>query len=293
MREERGAKQFELVLKALSHCVSVKSLLMVHEKSFARIAKADQILLRLKNPPAALKGPSAMLSGKFPFSVSERLQTQGADYGEIVFFFQKRGSAPPRAFTSAIAEALAGCLCRIKQREGLQKAKSEWDSIFDSLPGPVFVINESGAVLKANSACGRLEKGLFKKDILKELAKHGAQSPFNESFFYKTEKGSSVQAKLSSFVILNRRFFVVMPSSASQEEEPQASLMDKENELGFIRASIAHELSGPLTGIKALLHIIERKGIARHAPDKARKLKAAVERASCGLLKSSVKEREL
>ena len=282
-----------LSLKAISGFIDPKDLILMTEKSFAGLCNADYIVLRLQNPPPALKTLPSTPPEKLRFSIAEPLKAHNSYYGKLLFFFNKKG-AVPLSFAKAAAEALSSSLYCMERRRKLQALQEKWSVIFDSFSRPVCITDESGAVLKSNSAFRELAKedSSFPKIALKTA---GSKSPSISSFessLHKTRSGQFIESQSFSLMLKGRRFFIIMASNVRRETYLQKRLtqLEREGELGFIQGSIAHELNNPLSGMKTLLHIIEQKGLKKEAEGAVRELGARIE--SClqtveSLLKAS------
>ena len=220
--------------------------------------------------------PKVKKPSVWPFQFKAPLIFKGNDYGHIRFYGSQKIPQAQRNFLKKISSFIAPALYFISAREKLNSIKRQWLDTFDSFPQAFCITDPQFQILHSNQAFQKLfQKN--RKDLL-------GQKLFESfpSFFKKP----NIKKKLSSFILegldkqknpdkvhweissrelylkteqISVRIFLIKDISKEIQLSSKISNTKKEQEIGWIKGSLAHELNNPITGIKLLLSVMEKE----------------------------------
>ena len=213
------------------------------------------------------------------------LEHAGRDFGFLTFYSYKLFSAGKKKRLQSFAEASAAALYFIETKIKQKNLKRQWNGAFDSFYRALCITDEKFKIIRANRAFSRLT-GLSKKELFRRAAFHCLHVPEKDlapSGFTlsRTINNRRLEIRSSRLILEEDRFILLMASDVTEESrlQEQLSLKARERELGFIRGSIAHELNSPLTGMSALLHLIETEPSSALMPKETqKKIRTALDR---------------
>ena len=242
----------------------------------------------------------------FPHSASCPLIHKGKNYGNLIFSsLQKTGQAKKRLLEK-IARAAASAIHFTANKQEMEIKKGQWEAVFDSVHQALCITDDRFRALRANRAFARLA-GKSKREIFGKSALDlfsfgkdfsGPGGPGQEAALASFEgpalvRGKSQGRKLFWKVsaqpvsLKNERIplklLLIEDVSREINMEEALSRQARDRELGFIKGSLAHELNSPLSGIKALIHVIEAEAAdglkgAPQVRESAEEIKRALDR---------------
>ncbi len=222
----------------------------------------------------------------WPFQLSCPLSCPAGCYGELIFFSSQKFPESKKKLLKKITSFTASALYFIENKEKMEVIKREWGGAFDSFPQAFCITDKNFKIIRVNQSfqkISRTEKAsLFAKNLFEVLPVSAQKLPQKDkggSFLAQGEKNGQKLCLEISFkpLFLKKEkiqtyLFLIKDVSAEMEIEAKLSAQAKERELGLIKGSLAHELNNPISGVKALLDIVERQ-ISQKAPSAKEDLK--------------------
>ena len=206
----------------------------------------------------------------FPFRLSQSLRYQNRFYGEVVFYSHKKFSQAKKSFLEKLSLSLSTALFFIEQNQRASLIKNQWREIFNSFPQSFCITNEQFQIIRCNQAFQKLfaksKEEVFFQNLFKlfpfKFPKTFTRKPSslivkgeNDKVYWKI-----VCQKLYLKEETNRSFlFLIKDISTEMEFETKISAQSKNQEIGWMKGSLAHELNNPIAGIKTLISVIERE----------------------------------
>ena len=247
----------------------------------------------------------SLIPSLIPFSCP--LKRENSFYGNLLFFSSQGFSKGKKTFCETIAFYSSCALYFIEKSEKAKAVGRDWGGAFDSFSQAFCITDENFHVILFNRSFQKLgenTKDLIGKNFFQFLS-IPPNIPEKESVWLvkrkgdkadqrKDDQGKDDQGKDEFCLEISRKslflkrdkiqtfLFLVKDVTQERKLEDQLSHQAKERELGLIKAGIAHELNNPLSGIKILLNIMERK-LSSHSPlckDSLREMNEAVDRCS-------------
>ena len=206
-----------------------------------------------------------------PFKYTCLLTFKTKDYGSLSFYSSKKITQRKKSFLNKISSFIASTLYSIENKEKISHIKGQWISAFDSFLQAFCITDKNFNIIRCNQAFQKLfqtnkkcrQKNLFK--IFPFLIKKPEILEKEGSFLIQGEKNSQEIYWEVSFQTLylkkeNSKTFLFLIKDITEEMKIESLLSNqaKEQELGLIKGSLAHELNNPIAGIKALLGVIEK-----------------------------------
>ena len=259
-------------LECLYRLKSLENLTLLKQERFLKICGLTDLSLHLRT--CSQNQTKETLNGdkQTHFQLSQTLQFKDFCYGEIVFYSNKKFSKAQKSFLEKLSLSLASTLFFILQNQKTSLIEQQWGEIFNSFPQAFCITNDQFQIIRCNQAFQTLfdkkkEKGcsqtlfdLFPIPI--KIPKTFKRKPF--SFIAKAENYKVYWKIVCKKLYLKKEtsqsfLFLIKDISAEMEFESKISVQSKNQEMGWMKGSLAHELNNPITGIKLLISIIENE----------------------------------
>lgn len=259
--------------KALEHLYKIKSLKdlpRLKQESFLKSLGLDDLSLQIAEQTGYLD--LSKPSHGFSFQQSQTLQFQNKIYGEVVFYSHKNFSKVKRAFLEKLSLSLSAALFFIEENQKASLIESQWQRIFNSFPQSFCITNEALQIILCNQAFrqlfGKTKEELLFQNLFKlfpvpvKIPKTFKKKP--SSFIAKGENEKTHWKIACQKLYLKKEsgpcyLFLIKDVSAEMEIEAKISSQSKNQEIGWMKGSLAHELNNPITGVKLLISIIENE----------------------------------
>ena len=248
----------------------LEDLLKLKSKEFLSLCDVQNIDWDF-NPEYLKKSVLTKKSEKlWPFQYTASLIFKTKDYGEFNFYSSQKITQRKKTFLKKISSFIASTLYSIENKEKISNIKKQWVNTFDSFFQAFCITDKSFNIIHSNQAFQKLFQ--TKKSSLKSLLEifpfpiqKIKQEEQESSFLTLVEKNNEKKYWEVSFKTLylqreNSKAMLFLIKDVSEEIKIKSQLSNqaKEQELGLIKGSLAHELNNPIAGIKALLSIIEK-----------------------------------
>ncbi|MBC6415120.1 MAG: PAS domain-containing protein [Bdellovibrionales bacterium] len=210
----------------------------------------------------------------YPFQYIQNLEFKGFCYGKIEFYSHKKILKSKKTFLNSIVLSLSSSLYFIDRNQNFQTIKKQWRNIFNSFSQAFCITNEKFEIIRCNQAFEKLfckkKEDLFFKNLFQQFPFPLKIPPFffkkPSSFIARSKKENQpVYWEISCEKIYLQtehiQIFLFLVKDISQEIkwEAKISAQSQEQEIGWMKGSLAHELNNPIAGIKILLSVIERE----------------------------------
>ena len=263
-------------LEVLYQIKSLEELNLLKTESFLKSCAISDLSLHLEwNQPVNDLNQSLRqepLSSQNLFQYSQTLCYQGQIYGSIVFYSHKKFSGKKKSFLEKLSHSLSITLFFIQENQKKNEIKNQWKDIFNSFPQAFCVTNESFQIIRCNQAFQQLfaksKKEIFFQNLFQlfpvpvKIPKTFKKKPC--SFIARGEDDTMYWKIVCQKLFLKREssesfLFLITDISSEISLEAQISSQSKNQEIGLMKGSLAHELNNPITGIKLLISIIENE----------------------------------
>ena len=266
-------------LEYLYKIKSFEDLALLKQESFSKICRIDDLSINLNQSNSFLSSQNkenGFLSSEnqlsYPFHLSQSLQYQSRSYGELVFYSHKRFSQAKKSLLGKLSLSLSAKLFFIEKKEKAIFIKNQWREIFNSFPQAFCVTNNQFQIIRCNPAFKKLfrknKQNIFSQNLFKlfpvpvKIPKSFIKKP--SSFIAKGENHKIYWEITCKKLYLrgeaNKSFlFLIKDISSEMEFEAKISSQSKNQEIGWMKGSLAHELNNPITGIKLLISIIKNE----------------------------------
>ena len=210
----------------------------------------------------------------YPFQFSQVLCFKDVCYGEVTFYSHKKILKDRQAFLKQAALSLSSCFRFIENNQKASRIKKQWAEVFHSFSQAFCVTNEAFQIIRCNQAFEKLfckkKKDLASQSLFQLFPFPVKTPPFffekPSSFIAQAEKeGRKIYWEIACKNLYlqkeQTRILLFLIKDVSQEMEISAkiSAQSKEQEVGWMKGSLAHELNNPITGIKILLSVMEKE----------------------------------
>ncbi len=208
-----------------------------------------------------------------PYWFKCSLEYQNIHYGYLTFISSRKISQTKKNFLKKVTYFIASSLYFIQNKKKLENTKHEWELTFDSFYQPLCITDQNFRILRTNKSFCQLLNITKKKCAtvnflqifpftikeppkdLKEYSWVSHNSP--------NEKDLSFKFSIRTIFLKNEKipFKLILVKDITKEFKMEKMIAQKakNKDLGLIKGSIAHELNNPISGIKTLLYIIEKK----------------------------------
>ena len=266
-------KNLYTALLFINNLYKLEDLLLLKQEEFLKICEVQAIDWSFS--PQWLKTDLPLKTEKnlWPFQYTNSLIFKTKNYGELTFYSSQKFSQSKKKFLKKISSFLAVILYSIEDKEKVSNIKKQWVETFDSFYQAFCITDKNFNIIHANQAFQQLfqrnKKDLLCKNLFKifpfpikhleNIEREGsllAQGENNNKKIYWEVSFKTLYLKKENSKVL---LFLIKNVSKEMEISAQLSQRAKEQEIGLIKASLAHELNNPIAGIKALLTVIEKE----------------------------------
>ncbi|MCY4321676.1 MAG: hypothetical protein OXC37_04670 [Bdellovibrionaceae bacterium] len=208
----------------------------------------------------------------WPFQYTIPLIFKTKNYGEIIFYSSQKLTQRKKNFLKKVSSFISSILFSIENKENLSHIKKQWVNTFDSFSQAFCITDKDFKIIRSNQAFQKLFKknknecthenifNIFpffidKPELIEKEGSFLAQGEINKEKIYWEVSFKTLYLKKES-----SKAFLFLINNVTEEMKMESLLAHqaKEQELGLIKGSLAHELNNPIAGIKALLSVIER-----------------------------------
>ena len=201
---------------------------------------------------------------------SQKLEYQNQNYGSLIFYSPKKISQKKKIFLEKISLSVSATLSFLEKKQKASLIKHQWESLFNAFPQAFCVTNQKIQIIRSNQAFKKLFKkshqDIFLQKLFKLLPVKVPKSFIKRpSSFIATEENHEIYWEITCKEIhlkgeSHKSFlFLIKDISASMEIEAKISSQSKNQEIGLMKGSLAHELNNPITGIKLLISVLEKE----------------------------------
>ena len=261
-------------LETLYQIQSLEELKLLKKESFLKSCAISDLSLHLKGNQTLDKLDQSLSQKDLPslFQHSQALCYQTQSYGSIVFYSHKNFSKNKKTFLEKLSHSLSITLFFIQENQKTNGIKNQWKDIFNSFPQAFCVTNETFQIIRCNQAFQKLfaksKKDIFFQNLFQlfpvpvKIPKTFKKKP--SSFIARGEEEHVYWKMVCQKLFLkgeSHESFLFLITDISKEIglEAQISSQSKNQEIGLMKGSLAHELNNPITGIKLLISIIENE----------------------------------
>lgn len=186
-------------------------------------------------------------------------------YGELIFILPKITKSHCR-FLNKVSAAVSSSLYFMQNKKNLKTFRNQWEFTFDSFHKAFCITDSHFHILKFNKAFTKFifhsNKAIgsnFFNNFLFSIKPHSKDGLWIEHGFHNNNE-MGLEFSLKTIYLKNERLPVklIQVTDVTEKIKMQKKIekQSRQKELGFIKASVAHELNNPLAGIKMLLHLI-------------------------------------
>ena len=254
----------------INNLYDLKDILSLKSKEFLKLCEVQAIDWHFE--AQWLKADFLMKKEKqnWPFQYTTSLIFKTENYGDFSFYSSQKITQRKKNFLKKISSFITSTLYSIENKEKISHIKQQWVNTFDSFFQAFCITDKDFKIIHSNQAFQQLFQtnkkcihvNLFKifPFLIKKpeaLEKEGsflAQGEKNNKKIYWEVSFKTLYLKKESSKAL---LFLIKDITEEMKIESQLSNQAKEQELGLIKGSLAHELNNPIAGIKALLSVIE------------------------------------
>ena len=257
----------------INNLYSLEDLLHLKSKEFLKLCDVKAIAWDFS--AQWLKTDFLMKKEKnlWPFQYKNPLLFKTKSYGEISFHSSQKFSQSKKNFLKKISSFFASTLYSIENKEKISHIKRQWVNTFDSFCQAFCITDKDFNIIRSNQAFQQLlqkdKKDCIRKNLFKifpfsikkpeKIEKEGSFLAYGEKndtkIYWEVSFKTLYLRKENSKALL----FLIKNVSEEMKIESQLSNQAKEQELGLIKGSLAHELNNPIAGMKALLAVIEKE----------------------------------
>jgi len=233
-------------------------------------------------PPGLLESEVSEAKARWPAAVVWSV----SETAKLVESWRSGSVAEPAAQYLACEGILQQALLKLVPKEDgvsleerVLRAKQEFESLFDSIPDPIFVVSDSLVIARANKAffgkAGKPASEVLGRHCVEVL--HGILQPWSECLLARVLKtpqafrwqmpdvalGETFECTTFPVVLAGNTMGVAHHLRAVLPAERQAEgsvAPDKLGMFGRLAASIAHELNNPLGAVLGFAEILENSG---------------------------------
>ena len=271
-------------LESLYRLKSLNDLALLKEESFLKSCgladlslqlethQPDQQILNSQKREAVFEKEPAPVQDQTLFEFEQALRYQNRSFGKVVFYSHKKLSKSKKSFLEKLSLSLSAALYFIEQNQRANWIGSQWREIFNSFPLAFCITNEQFQIIRCNQAFQKLfvksKEEVFFQNLFKlfpvpvKIPKTWTKKP--SSFIAKGEDDKVYWRIVCQKLYLKKEvsqsfLFLIKDISPEMEFEAKISAQSKNQEMGWMKGSLAHELNNPITGIKLLISVIEKE----------------------------------
>lgn len=212
----------------------------------------------------------------YSFCFSCSLNYKSHFYGKVLFFSSRRFLQTQKRFLKKISDFISAALYFIENKEKSNRIKEQWGGVFDSFSQAFCITNTDLQIIKFNESFQKIskinKKQLFKKNLLNifSISKSLLKIKDQETSFILTETQTCWKVSCKSLFLKKQQIpsllFLITDITQEIKMAKKLQMKSKEQEMGFIVGSIAHELNNPIAGMQMLLEVLDQK-ISKNNPD--------------------------
>ena len=280
MRKNKAIKHNNNLLKEklysaflfINNLYNVEDLLHLKSKEFLKLCEVQAIDWSFSAPWLKTDFLIKKEQNLWPFQYTTPILFKTESYGEFNFYSSQKITQRKKNFLKKISSFIASSLYSIENKEKLSHIKKQWVNTFDAFCQAFCITDKDFNIIRFNQAFQKLfqrskkdcsRKNLFKifpfqikqPEVLEKEGFFLAQGETNNKKIYLEVSFKTLFLKKENSKAL---LFLIKNITEEMKIESQLSHPAKEQELGLIKGSLAHELNNPIAGIKALLSVIEK-----------------------------------
>lgn len=268
---EQQRKKLYSAFLFINNLYNSEDLLNLKNQEFLKICEVQDIDWSFKSPWLKTKLETKKNQSLWPFQYTAELDFKTKRYGSLSFYSAQKINQRKKKFLQKVSAFAASTLHSIENKEKISNIKKQWVNTFDSFGQAFCMTNKNFNIIHSNQAFQQLfqiKKCLHKKlfEIFPFPVKKPEQTEKAGSFLAKGTKNNKKMYWEVSFTTLYLKkesakalLFLIKDITKEIKMESLLSNQAKKQELGLIKASLAHELNNPIAGIKALLSVIEKE----------------------------------
>ena len=253
----------------VNNLYNLEDLSKLQSKDFLSLCEVQDIDWSFSPQWLKTKFTSKNKQSLWPFQYTSPLVFKTENYGDFNFYSSQKIKQSKKKFLQKVSSFVASTLYSIENKEKISNIKKQWENTFDSFCQAFCITNKNFNIIHSNQAFQQLfqtkkylHKNLF--EIFPFPVKEPKQTEKEGSFLAQGKKNNEKKYWDISFKTLylqkensKAMLFLIKDVTEEIKMESQISNQAKEQELGLIKGSLAHELNNPIAGIKALLSAIE------------------------------------
>ena len=253
---------------------SLKDLLLLQSKDFFELCGVSYLDFHFTSGILNQAYSKSEKKTLYPFQFSQVLHFKDVCYGEVNFYSHKKFLKDKQAFLKQVALSLSASFYFIVNNQKASSLKTQWAEIFHSFSQAFCVTNETCQIIHCNQAFEKLfckkKKDLVSQSLFQLFPFPVKTPPFffekPSSFIAQAEKeGQKIYWEIACKKLYLQKeqtqilLFLIKDVSQEMKISAKISAQSKEQEVGWMKGSLAHELNNPIAGIKILLNVLEKE----------------------------------